>query len=40
MLPIQETRNYVQRIMESVQVYRAKLSGGKSSLLILNDLKR
>jgi soluble lytic murein transglycosylase len=40
MIPIQETRNYVQRIIESLQVYRAKLAGGQSRLLILNDLKR
>ena len=40
LIPIQETRNYVQRIIESLQVYRAKLAGGRSNLLILNDLKR
>ncbi len=40
LIPIQETRNYVQRIIESLQMYRAKLAGGQSNLLIINDLKR
>jgi len=40
LIPIQETRNYVQRIIESLQIYRAKLAGGQSRLLIINDLKR
>jgi soluble lytic murein transglycosylase len=40
MIPVTETRNYVQRIIESLQVYRARLNGGQAPLLILNDLKR
>jgi soluble lytic murein transglycosylase len=40
LIPIQETRNYIQRIIESLQVYRAKLAGGQARLLIINDLKR
>jgi soluble lytic murein transglycosylase len=40
MIPITETRNYVQRIIESIQIYRAKLAGGHASLLIIKDLKR
>ena len=40
MIPLQETRNYVQRIIENLQMYRAKLNGGTAPLLILNDLKR
>ena len=40
MIPITETRNYVQRIIESLQIYRARLGGGQAPLLILNDLKR
>ncbi|MDR3425065.1 MAG: lytic transglycosylase domain-containing protein [Alphaproteobacteria bacterium] len=40
LIPINETRNYVQRIIESLQVYRAKLAGGKARLLIINDLRR
>jgi soluble lytic murein transglycosylase len=37
-IPIAETRNYVQRIMENMQVYRARF-GGSSKLLIEADLK-
>jgi soluble lytic murein transglycosylase len=40
MIPINETRNYVQRIIESLQIYRALLNGGDAPLLILKDLKR
>jgi soluble lytic murein transglycosylase len=39
MIPIAETRNYVQRIMENLQVYRARF-GGDTKLLIEADLKR
>ena len=38
-IPIAETRNYVQRIMENLQVYRARFGGG-NKLLIEADLKR
>jgi len=38
-IPIAETRNYVQRVMENLQVYRARFGGG-SKLLIEADLKR
>ncbi|MGH9697403.1 MAG: transglycosylase SLT domain-containing protein, partial [Bryobacteraceae bacterium] len=38
-IPIAETRNYVQRVMENFQVYRARF-GGSSQLLIEADLKR
>ncbi len=37
-IPLAETRNYVQRIMENMQVYRARF-GGSSKLLIEADLK-
>lgn len=40
MIPVNETRNYVQRIMENLQIYRAKLAGGQSRLMILKDLRR
>jgi soluble lytic murein transglycosylase len=40
LIPISETRNYIQRIIESMQVYRSKLAGGRARLLIINDLKR
>jgi len=39
-IPIAETRNYIQRIIESLQIYRARLSGGSTPLLIIKDLKR
>ena len=39
-IPVYETRNYVQRIMELLQVYRARLAGGQAPLLLLQDLKR
>jgi soluble lytic murein transglycosylase len=38
-IPLSETRNYVQRIMENLQVYRARFGGG-SKLVIEADLKR
>jgi peptidoglycan lytic transglycosylase len=38
-IPISETRNYVARIMENLQVYRARFGGG-TKLLIEADLKR
>jgi soluble lytic murein transglycosylase len=38
-IPIAETRNYVQRIMENLQVYRARFGGG-TKLSIEADLKR
>ena len=36
---LSETRNYVQRIMENLQVYRARFGGG-SKLVIEADLRR
>lgn len=39
-IPFAETRNYVMRIMEAVQVYRARLSGGTAPLTAMADLKR
>jgi soluble lytic murein transglycosylase len=38
-IPFAETRNYVQRIMENLQVYRVRFGGG-SKLLIEADLHR
>ena len=38
-IPIAETRNYIARIMENLQVYRARFGGG-TRLLIEADLKR
>ncbi len=40
-IPFTETRNYVMRVMENLQVYRARMSGGLSaSLAIEQDLRR
>src|ERR1700741_2035904 len=38
-IPFSETRNYVQRVMENLQVYRVRFGGG-SKLLIEADLRR
>jgi soluble lytic murein transglycosylase len=38
-IPFSETRNYIQRVMENVQVYRIRF-GGTSRLLIEADLRR
>ncbi len=38
-IPLAETRNYVQRVMENMQVYRARFGGG-THLAIEADLKR
>ena len=38
-IPFSETRNYVQRILENVQVYRARFGGG-NRLMIEADLHR
>jgi soluble lytic murein transglycosylase len=38
-IPFSETRNYVERIMENLQVYRARFGGG-SKLMIEADLRR
>ena len=38
-IPIAETRNYVMRIIENLQVYRARF-GGNSKLVIEADIRR
>ena len=40
MIPFSETRNYVQRVMENIQVYRARLNKDSAPIEILNDLTR
>lgn len=40
LIPIYETRNYVQRVMEAVLVYRARLQGAKAELNLDRDLRR
>ncbi|HEX5262961.1 MAG TPA: lytic transglycosylase domain-containing protein, partial [Phenylobacterium sp.] len=39
-IPFSETRNYVMRVMENTQVYRAKLNGGSAPVTLSADLKR
>ena len=38
--PFTETRDYMMRVMENMQVYRARLSGGSGPLSLSSDLKR
>ncbi len=38
-IPFNETRNYVQRVMENLQVYRERVDG-RTALLIDEDLRR
>jgi soluble lytic murein transglycosylase len=38
--PFTETRNYMMRVMENMQVYRARLNGGSASLTPSADLAR
>ena len=38
-IPLSETRNYVQRVMENMQIYRARLNNN-SRLLIDADMRR
>jgi soluble lytic murein transglycosylase len=39
-IPFSETRNYVQRVLENTQVYRAVLAGRPVPVGVLNDLRR
>jgi soluble lytic murein transglycosylase len=39
-IPFSETRNYVMRVMEAAEVYRARLNGGVTTLHLTTDLKR
>jgi peptidoglycan lytic transglycosylase len=39
-IPFSETRNYVMRVMEGMQVYRARLNGGTAPITLSADLKR
>jgi soluble lytic murein transglycosylase len=40
MIPFSETRNYVQRVLENIEIYRNRLSGSDQKLTILSDLYR
>jgi soluble lytic murein transglycosylase len=37
---VSETRNYVQRVMENLEIYRARLAGGAATNAIAKDLVR
>jgi soluble lytic murein transglycosylase len=39
-IPFNETRNYVQRVVENMEVYRNRLAGRDEPLQILRDLYR
>jgi soluble lytic murein transglycosylase len=39
-IPFSETRNYVMRVMENLQIYRARLNGASAQLRIEQDLRR
>ena len=39
-VPFQETRNYIQRVLENLQVYRTRLSKTQIALALDRDLKR
>ncbi len=39
-IPFSETRDYVMRVMEASQVYRARLNGGTAPLTLAQDLRR
>ena len=39
-IPFDETRNYVQRVMENLQVYRSRLTKGAYKIVLDDDLKR
>ncbi|NWG53686.1 MAG: lytic transglycosylase domain-containing protein [Hydrogenophilaceae bacterium] len=40
LIPISETRNYIQRVLENLQVYRHRLAGAPSPIAIEQDLRR
>lgn len=37
-LPFAETRNYIQRVMENLEVYRARLNNNQAELQLVHDL--
>jgi soluble lytic murein transglycosylase len=39
-IPFSETRDYVMRVMEATEIYRARLAGGSAKLTLPADLKR
>jgi soluble lytic murein transglycosylase len=39
-IPIAETRNYVQRVLENLQVYRFRLGDNRLAFSLASDLRR
>lgn len=39
-IPFSETRNYVQRVMENLEIYRSRLSGKSEPIRLADDLRR
>jgi soluble lytic murein transglycosylase len=39
-IPVNETRNYVQRVLENLQVYRMRLGDSQLAFSLSDDLKR
>lgn len=39
-IPFTETRDYVMRVMEATQIYRARLNGGRAPIRLTADLRR
>jgi soluble lytic murein transglycosylase len=39
-IPFEETREYVQKVLANIQMYRARLGGGATALRLKDDLKR
>jgi soluble lytic murein transglycosylase len=39
-IPFTETRHYVIKIMETLQLYRSRLAGPKQALQLVQDLNR
>lgn len=40
LIPVDETRNYVQRVLENLQVYRFRLGDGARAFTLAQDLRR
>lgn len=38
-VPFSETRNYIQRVLENLQIYRARMNNNSTQNKILNDIK-
>ena len=38
LIPFEETRNYIQRVMEGLQIYRGRLNGARMAITLDRDL--